>query len=109
MIIALLLLLIFLAFYALISRDLLHGVIALSAISLISALLFYLLHAPDVAITEAAVGAGVSTVAFVWAIRATERRDKGTVLRKKGLSVDNADAVTVEPNPSSEQSYQEGD
>lgn len=79
----LLILLIMLALYAMVSRDLLHGVIALSAISLVSALLFYLLHAPDVAITEAAVGAGVSTVVFVWAIRATERRDKGTVWRRK--------------------------
>jgi len=41
-----------------------------------SAMLFYILHAPDVAITEAAVGTGVSTVIFVWAIRSTERKDK---------------------------------
>ena len=71
-----LVLLILLASFTIFSRDLLHGVIALSAISLISALLFYILHAPDVAITEAAVGAGVSTVVFVWAIRSTEREDK---------------------------------
>lgn len=61
--------------YALVSRDLLHGAIALSATSVLSALLFLLLHAPDVAITEAAVGAGVSTIIFVWAIRETDRRD----------------------------------
>ena len=70
-----LLLLILLSLYTLLSRDLLHGTIALSAVSLLSAILFYYLYAPDVAITEAAVGAGVSTVVFVWAIRATERRD----------------------------------
>lgn len=64
-----------LAVYTLVSRDLLHGIIALSAISLLSALLFYLLHAPDVAITEAAVGAGVSTVIFVGVIRYTDRKD----------------------------------
>ncbi len=73
MVIVFLVLLIILSAYTLVTRDLLYGVIALSAISLLSALLFYLLHAPDVAITEAAVGAGVSTVIFVWAIRATER------------------------------------
>jgi len=72
-----LVLLIILALYTLLSRDLLHGTIALSAVSLLSAILFYYLYAPDVAITEAAVGAGVSTVVFVWAIRATERRDSG--------------------------------
>lgn len=65
-----------LGIYTLTSKDLLHGVIALSAISLLSAMLFYILHAPDVAITEAAVGAGVSTIIFVWIIRHTERKDK---------------------------------
>ncbi len=76
MIIFILAVLIVLALYALISRDLLHGVLALSAFSLMSAVLFYILHAPDVAITEAAVGTGVSTVVFVWAVRATDRRDR---------------------------------
>ena len=76
MIIVILLVLIILSLYTLISRDLLFGAIALSAFSLISALLFYLLYAPDVAITEAAVGAGVSTVVLVWAIGATDRKDK---------------------------------
>jgi len=76
MIVIVLLLLIALSLYCLGSRDLLHGVFALSAVSLLSALLFYILDAPDVAITEAAVGAGVSTVVFVWAIRSTERKDK---------------------------------
>lgn len=65
-----------LGIYALLTKDLLHSVIALSAISMLSALLFTILRAPDVAITEAAVGAGVSTVIFVWAIRHTQRRDK---------------------------------
>lgn len=75
MTIVILILLIILSVYTLSTRDLLNGVIALSAVSLLSAILFYLLYAPDVAITEAAVGAGVSTVVFVWAIRATERKD----------------------------------
>lgn len=75
MTILLLVLILILGLYTLSSKDLLHGVIALSALSMLSALLFYLLQAPDVAITEAAVGAGVSTVIFVWAIRYTERKD----------------------------------
>lgn len=62
--------------YALFCGDLLYGVIALSVASVVSALLFYLFHAPDVAITEAAVGAGLSTVIYVWAIRRTDRRDR---------------------------------
>lgn len=70
------LMLIILAVYILTSRNLLHGVLALSAFSLISAMLFYLLKAPDVAITEAAVGAGISTIIFVWAIKVTDKWDK---------------------------------
>lgn len=76
MTIIILLLILGLAVYTLSTKDLLHGVIALSAISLLSAMLFYILHAPDVAITEAAVGAGVSTIIFVWIIRHTDRKDR---------------------------------
>ncbi|HAF85795.1 MAG TPA: hydrogenase [Sphaerochaeta sp.] len=74
--ILLLALILVLGIYALLSGDLLHSVIALSASSMLSALLFTILRAPDVAITEAAVGAGVTTIIFVWAIRHTQRRDK---------------------------------
>ncbi len=77
MIIALLVLIIALSVYTLMSRSLLHGVIAMSFVSLLCALIFFILQAPDVAITEAAVGAGVSTVIYVWALRHSERRDDG--------------------------------
>lgn len=56
------------------SRKLIIAVVVLSVFSLISALLFYILRAPDVAITEAAVGAGVSTVIFLWAIKVAQDR-----------------------------------
>jgi uncharacterized MnhB-related membrane protein len=77
MIIVILILILILALFTLLSKDLLHGVIAMSAVSLMCSLLFVILQAPDVAITEAAVGAGVSTVIFVWAVRHTKRRDDG--------------------------------
>ena len=64
-----------LSIFSLIAKDLLHSVIALSAISILSALFFTFLKAPDVAITEAAVGTGVSTIIYVWAIRHTKRKD----------------------------------
>jgi len=73
---ALLIMLIALASFALLSRDLLSGIIALGAFSLFSAVIFLLSHAPDVAITEAAVGAGLTTIIFVWAIRHTGRDDR---------------------------------
>jgi energy-converting hydrogenase B subunit D len=76
MTIAILLALIALSAFALLARDLLHAAIALSATSLLTALLFYLAHSPDVAITEAAVGAGISTVVLVWLIKSTSRKDE---------------------------------
>ncbi|HRS03549.1 MAG TPA: DUF4040 domain-containing protein [Treponema sp.] len=75
MITILLLLIVIGSAYALFSRDLLHSTIVLSMTSVVSALIFYLLHAPDVAITEAAVGAGLSTVIFIWIIKHTKRSD----------------------------------
>jgi len=55
------------------SRDLINAVLALGALSLLLALQFYLMHAPDVAIAEAGIGAAITTAVFVIAIRATKR------------------------------------
>jgi uncharacterized MnhB-related membrane protein len=67
----LLLLLLTLAILVLSFRSLLSSVILLGVFSLICALLFFVLEAPDLAIAEAAVGAGVSTALFVRAVRRT--------------------------------------
>jgi len=67
----LLVLLLLLAALSLGLRSLINGVILLAVFSLICALLFYALKAPDLAIAEAAVGAGVATVLFVQAARKT--------------------------------------
>jgi len=69
----LLVLLLVLGALALALRDLLSATICLAVYSLLSALLFYVLHAPDVAVAEAAVGAGVTTIVFVWTVRKTQR------------------------------------
>lgn len=71
-------------FFALQAKDLLNAVIFLAVFSLLSALLFFHLHAPDVALTEAAVGAGVSTFVFVWVIHKTSRKDESKVISKSG-------------------------
>ena len=55
-------------------KDLYVSVILLSIFSFLSSLLFYVSHAPDVAITEAAVGAGMTTLIFVWAVHACSTR-----------------------------------
>ena len=71
----LLALLVLIAFVSLQMRNLLAAVIMIGVFSQISSLLLFLLHAPDVALTEAAVGTGVGTVVMVWIVFKTERRD----------------------------------
>jgi len=64
------------ALLAVFSRDLLAAVIIFSVYSLIMALMWQRLQAPDLALTEAAVGAGITTVLFVVAIFKTRRREE---------------------------------
>ncbi|MFH0878865.1 MAG: hydrogenase subunit MbhD domain-containing protein [Lentisphaerota bacterium] len=58
-------------------RDLLSAAVALAAFSLLLALEFYFLQAPDVAIAEAGIGAGLTTAIFIIAIKGTRRFEDG--------------------------------
>ena len=51
------------------SEKLLSSVIALSVTGLFAAAAFLVLHAPDVAISEAAVGAALSPLIFIFALK----------------------------------------
>jgi energy-converting hydrogenase B subunit D len=64
------------AIAALTVKDLLSAVVLLSAFSFFMCLLWTEMGAVDVAFTEAAVGAGVSTAFFVAALYNTSRRSK---------------------------------
>ena len=66
------------AFMALWFKNLLHSILALGVFSLLLALEFYILKAPDVAIAEAGIGAGLSTTIFIITPRAcaSKSRDK---------------------------------
>jgi len=55
--------------------DLINSVIALSLVSLITSILFFVMQAPDVALTEASVGAGLTTAVFVLAINKIRIRE----------------------------------
>ena len=57
-------------------RDLLSAVIVMGVVDLIIAIMFFVLQAPDVAITQAAVGAGLTTAIFVIAIIRSIRKEK---------------------------------
>ncbi len=69
--ISILLMMIVAGFLAVVLEKLLPSVIALSVASLLLSLEFYILHAPDVAIAEAAIGAGLTMAIFIFAIRGT--------------------------------------
>lgn len=58
------------------TKDLLAASIVFSAYSLVMCLVWDHRGAPDVAMTEAAVGAGVTTVLFLAAISKTVRKEK---------------------------------
>lgn len=57
------------------TKDLLSAVIIFSAYSLIMSVLWLLLKSPDVALTEAAIGAGVTAILFIAVIARTERME----------------------------------
>lgn len=58
------------------TKDLLGVVIIFSAYSLMMSVLWLILKTPDVALTEAAIGAGVTSLLFFAVISKTERYEK---------------------------------
>ncbi|MBA7685582.1 hypothetical protein ES703_94007 [subsurface metagenome] len=56
-------------------KDLIYAALALAALSLLLALEFYMLQAPDVAIAEAGIGAAITVAIIVLAIRSTKRME----------------------------------
>lgn len=65
--------LVLLSVIVVVSRDLLAATVAFSAYSLVLAIVFALRNAPDVALTEAAVGAGITGLLFFVTIARTTR------------------------------------
>ena len=58
------------------TKDLLSAVVIFSAFTLMMSLLWLILHTPDVALTEAAIGAGITCIFFIAVISRTERYEK---------------------------------
>lgn len=58
------------------TKDLLAAALIFSTYSLIMCIIWVQLNAPDIAMTEAAVGAGITTVLFIIAISKTTRWEK---------------------------------
>lgn len=57
------------------TRDLVYAVILLAGADILLALGFYMLAAPDIALTQAAVAAGLTTFIFLIAINKTRRME----------------------------------
>ena len=75
--IILLLLLIICALAVNLTRDLLQSVIIFMAYSFIMAVVWILMESPDLGITEAAVGAGVSGILFLMTLKKIGAEDAG--------------------------------
>jgi energy-converting hydrogenase B subunit D len=65
------LLLIGMALGAILVKSLVSAVVFMSSLSLLASVLFLFVAAPDVAITEAAIGSGLTTLVFVLALYRT--------------------------------------
>lgn len=58
------------------TKDLISAVIIFSAYSLMMSVLWLILKTPDVALTEAVIGAGVTSLLFIAVIAKTKRYEK---------------------------------
>jgi uncharacterized MnhB-related membrane protein len=58
-------------------KDLLAAALAAGLFSFLVSIEFYILQAPDVAISQAGIGAGLTTAIFIIAIRSTQRFEEG--------------------------------
>ena len=64
------------AIFAVRQKDLLLAVIGTSIVSLMLSVLFFILQAPDVALTEAAIGVALTTIIFIITIKKTTRYEE---------------------------------
>lgn len=56
------------AILAIVQKNLLSAIIAAGAISLLASVLYLVLAAPDVAMTEASIGSGLTTIIFFYVL-----------------------------------------
>ena len=63
------------AFLAIHLKNLLSAVISAGVISLLASVIYLLLAAPDVAMTEAAIGSGLTTIIFIFTLKKIRKGD----------------------------------
>ncbi|MBU0934188.1 MAG: DUF4040 domain-containing protein [Spirochaetes bacterium] len=60
---------------AILTRSLLVSIILSGGVSLLASLVFLLMGAPDVAMAEAAIGSGLTTVVYLYALARSKQAD----------------------------------
>ncbi len=73
--IGLVVLLVVIAVYAVVCKSLVAAIVAVGVFSFVVSVIFVVLQAPDVAMTQAVVGAGLTTAFFVIALDKTNTDD----------------------------------
>jgi len=63
------------AFLAIHLKSLLSAIISAGVISLLASVIYLLLAAPDVAMTEAAIGSGLTTIIFIFTLKKIKKGD----------------------------------
>ena len=66
------------AFVALYASDIVGAIVAAGAVSLLASVVYLIFGAPDVAMTEAAIGSALTTVVFLFAWSRIRGIDGGT-------------------------------
>ena len=62
------------AFYAIYAKKLSIAIISTGVLSLLASVLFLIMAAPDVAMTEAAIGSGLTTVIFFYVLKKISKK-----------------------------------
>ncbi|MEE4196856.1 MAG: hydrogenase subunit MbhD domain-containing protein [Bacteroidales bacterium] len=68
-------LILLMAILAIHNKNLIVSIIAAGAVSLFASILYLLLAAPDVAMTEAAIGSGLSTIIFFYVLNKIKKQN----------------------------------
>lgn len=68
-------LIIVLAIMAVLNKNIVVAIIAAGAVSLFASVMYLILAAPDVAMTEAAIGSGLSTIIFFYVLNKINRQN----------------------------------
>ena len=63
------------AFLAIRTKNLLAAIISAGVISLLASVIYLMLAAPDVAMTEAAIGSGLTTIIFIFTLKKIRKGD----------------------------------